>query len=169
MNCDQAFDEMTRADGRQSPELMQHFERCPRCREMAQVLAPVLTGLQMEGETLAQHAEGVPVPSRHETPRLTALAPDRDGPAPVFLTRVHQRSALWLKVASVCIAGIGTIIGAMLLSARSAPEPLIPSSSAHPHYTIRDCNWVNPELVSSGFDGRNVTLTCVACHLPGRN
>src|SRR5258708_1695928 len=42
MNCDTAFDLMTDAHGSRSGVLAQHFESCPRCRQMQATLAPAL-------------------------------------------------------------------------------------------------------------------------------
>ncbi|QDU79585.1 hypothetical protein Pla110_12960 [Polystyrenella longa] len=51
MNCDQAFEAMTRPAGTnslrsESVELEQHLRFCPRCRQMQDVLAPALESLQ---------------------------------------------------------------------------------------------------------------------------
>jgi len=42
MKCDTAFEYMTDADLRNSDELEQHLDRCPRCRQMQDTLAPAL-------------------------------------------------------------------------------------------------------------------------------
>ncbi|HEY2253078.1 MAG TPA: hypothetical protein VGH74_18525, partial [Planctomycetaceae bacterium] len=42
MNCDTAFDLMTDSHGSRSGALAQHFETCPRCRQMQETLAPAL-------------------------------------------------------------------------------------------------------------------------------
>lgn len=45
MKCDTAFDLMTDPAGCASAALAQHLETCPRCRQMRDVLQPVLTFL----------------------------------------------------------------------------------------------------------------------------
>ena len=42
MNCDQAFDALTDNNLRDSNELTQHLDSCPRCRDMADMLDPAL-------------------------------------------------------------------------------------------------------------------------------
>jgi len=42
MNCDEAFDAITDADGRNTDQFRWHLDRCPRCRQMQQVLEPAL-------------------------------------------------------------------------------------------------------------------------------
>lgn len=45
MNCDIAFELMTEPQGGRSLALREHLERCPRCRQMQETLAPALEWL----------------------------------------------------------------------------------------------------------------------------
>lgn len=158
MNCDQAFDEMTRADGVRSPELVQHLEGCRRCREMFEVLSPALSGLQTESRALARTIEGVSLQSN--SIRVVTPAGEQPGPSPRFLTRTHQGRQLWLKALAFFCAGAAIVLAALLVRQPSEP-PTAPVTG-----TPRDeCNWIHPEL-ARGDSARSVTLTCMACHLP---
>jgi hypothetical protein len=158
MNCDQAFDDMTRADGVRSAELEQHLAGCRRCREMFEILSPALTGLQTESQSLAGTVEGLALKPR--AIRVVAATRDEVGPAPRFLIRAQQGRQLWLKAFAFCCAGAVVVLGALLLR-HPAERAVIPLDGS-----ARDqCNLIHPEL-SKGDSPRSVTLTCVACHMP---
>ena len=57
MNCDTAFDLLTDANGSRSSALTQHFETCPRCRQMQETLSPALEFLT-HNEPSQEYAAG---------------------------------------------------------------------------------------------------------------
>lgn len=57
MNCDTAFDLLTDANGSRSSALAQHFETCPRCRQMQETLSPALEFLT-HNEPSQEYAAG---------------------------------------------------------------------------------------------------------------
>lgn len=165
MNCDHAFDEMTRTDLAPSPELEQHLRQCPRCREMSEILSPVLSGLKRENELLQQHVSGTSIAPAQKPVRSRVVSSDSLPHTPHFLSRSHQVGALWLKVAAVFFAGFGVVIGTLLVQAQfaarsSSPATLFPATAA-------DCTWLNRDNVSDSTP-RTITLTCIACHIPAR-
>ena len=182
MNCDEAFDALTRPHSQSDSALKWHLEMCPRCREMQDVLAPALAMFSEESErTTAEISE--PRSSR----RLDAAFWEGDENPPKaapFLTpeavRVAEQTANALRpsrrqpgripprllaVGAVCLLAACGVFFAM--RGASAP-PDRPETT--PVILADQCLWTNrkvdpPNVKRENNSSRWVVLSCVACHL----
>lgn len=57
MNCDQAFNALTDVSRRDHADLCEHLDRCPRCRDMAELLDPALN---LFGEVIDHDSKSSP-------------------------------------------------------------------------------------------------------------
>jgi len=160
MNCNQAFELMTDPVGAGSPALQRHLERCPRCRNMQQTLAPALDWMLIPAEhSRDEHG------SRSESPFLSAQAVMVA--EQVARTLPRRRTAGWIDALRraaviVTVAVLGILFGAMLL------EPKQPRPSVHPGSALTACLWDQRELRNKLPDAsaRGVVVSCVMCHVP---
>jgi hypothetical protein len=163
MNCDQAFETMTARDTELGHELEQHLSGCPRCREMAEVLSPVLVELHSVRQVLDSEAKfpsvredwGVKLARRtaQDMTQRSARAPRRAASSTAWKSRIALASLLVL-------IGVTGGWGMMLLQSENSP-----SAPASILFASENCTWRNPERVDSRSP-QTVTLTCIACHFP---
>ena len=162
INCDQAFEFMTSQDSESQPELSRHLEDCPRCREMAEVLSPVLGELN----SVRQFLDSEPAISRRddssgvqlairaaETLQSQDVAKSPSSRANSVLTsRILLTTLIFL---------IGLSGGWSLSLLKSDNLSQVPHSSV---LKTNDCTWITPAKAESRSP-KTVTLTCMACHL----
>jgi len=180
MNCDEAFEAITRWDSEHNAELDWHLEMCPRCREMQTVLSPALA-LFVETDDPAETAgiERGPLdreawhaaeadsphrPARFLTPEAVRVA--EETAASLYETKRPDRTAPgWLAVGLLCLlAGFGLFWG--MAKPGGAPNRELGS----PVMLADQCLWTNrhsdpPASSSEQSSPRWVVLSCVACHL----
>lgn len=151
ITCDQAFDCMTDARRKDSPELAAHLADCPRCRQMAETLAPavdLLTGPVppwMSGEAVATRTA-----ADTETVALAVRSARRLGRARTLLGAPLRRSLL----ASMGGALVGALAMALLLPAQKPSRPAAGEV----------CTWQNRSAAMVN-DAQTLALSCVVCHI----
>lgn len=166
MNCDEAFELLTSRDGRTSESLDAHLQRCPRCREMQEILSPALDWLAWDAEAPVPDRRG---PATAFAPLLTAQAVSIAEEAARRLPgRRSQRLAWWRQFGMItAIALGGVLIG--LFSAQERP-PQTESAALTSDPLLAACLWTSPGLRSSLSDSspRSVVVSCVMCHVPSQ-
>jgi len=151
IDCDQAFDCMTDAARRESPELRGHLETCPRCRQMSETLAPALDLLSGPVPPWMQ-AEPV---SGSSAPSATAVQ---------VAQRTSKRLRGWHenpfgRWGSPILAGlVGAAAGLVAMAVVPPPQAAAPAD-VPPICTWKDRDTTPPR------DARTLTLSCVVCHL----
>ena len=161
MNCDQAFDAMTEPTDAVNSDLQSHLRSCRRCREMAEVLSPVMVALRETAETLDSSASERSLASQESIRVATDVAtqlsirPERRHP------RTKHRT--WLHVGVAFFSGSVLALGvAFWQPAEEAVMPFSPAMSA------QDCTWQRHDESQQHASPKTLTLTCVACHLPSQ-
>ena len=167
MNCDEVFDQLTDPGRGMTRDLKWHMDRCPRCRQLHEVLKPALS--LFEGGDPPREPGGEIAAISHER-----LLPGQDA------VRLAERSAaslakrrrphLWesrrrrwlLGAACACglLAGSILTLGAVALlgdEGTFAGEATVAAVGDN-------CTWRSPES-QEGSPPRTVILSCVACHL----
>uniref|UniRef100_A0A7C2P0D6 Zinc-finger domain-containing protein n=1 Tax=Schlesneria paludicola TaxID=360056 RepID=A0A7C2P0D6_9PLAN len=160
MNCDHAFELITDPVGSGSPTLQRHLERCPRCRQMQQTLAPALDWLMAAEPALSPGSS-----SRGEAPFLSAQAVLVAEQVARSLPRRCDRGwgeSLCRGAAIAAVAALGVLFGALLL------EPKSPEKPATSAGTLTACLWEQQQLLDQLPDtsARGVVVSCVMCHVP---
>ncbi len=150
MNCDQAFDVMTSSRGAHDVDLLNHMDRCPRCREMHQTLEPALgmfradallgpswesQSCELEGQEIATQAA-----RRLST---TEAAPNR------------AAMSLWGYATAI-------ILGACLVWGTFAMNP-VALSLPEVHRGESTCLF-QQKTRSARMTGQQMTRSCLACH-----
>lgn len=164
MNCDQAFETMTSRDTELGHELEQHLSGCPRCREMAEVLSPVLAELHSVRQALDSEEKfpsvredwGVKLARRtaQDLSQRSARPPRRETASTAWKSRIALASLILL---------IGVTGGWGMMLFQSEHSSSVPAATL---FASENCTWKNPERVDSRSP-QTVTLTCIACHFPG--
>lgn len=180
MNCDEAFDALTRPNSEQDSALKWHLEMCPRCREMQEVLAPALALFSDEAEPPL--GEFSPSSDSHRlddafwdaeetastrTPLLTpeAVRVAEQTANALYPGRFSGRrmSARFLLGGLICLlAAFGLFFGL------SKPSPPAEHSQNGPVILADQCLWSNRDAEvpnAAKENSRWVVLSCVACHL----
>ncbi len=104
MNCDDAFDALTDPTGADAAELAEHLAKCPRCRELKQVLEPALSLLS------------------GNRPAEPAMAPLRSPDGPVSDAAVPQKAFLSVEAIGVAEAAAARLAALSAPGARSAAQ-----------------------------------------------
>ena len=150
IDCDQAFDCLTDAARRESPELRNHLDSCPRCRQMAETLAPAIDLLWG------------PVPPWMQAEAVTtATAPTATA------VRIAQRNARRLSTwRGTLVRGWGSHLVAGLVGAAAGLVAMafVPPPQAAPGDVPAICTW-NDRGTVPARDARTLTRSCVVCHL----
>lgn len=150
IHCDQAFDCMTDASRRESPELAAHLDSCPRCREMAETLSPAIEFLSgpvppwMQGEAVTRSE--APSAAATLVARQAGRRLSREGRNP------FRRASAYLLFA---FGGAAAAIAAMAI---------VPPRGAAAVDPPDVCAWKHRDLTPER-DARTMTLSCVVCHL----
>jgi hypothetical protein len=179
MNCDDAFDALTDPRGRDAAALAAHLARCPRCRQMQQVLEPALSQLA-EADRPAAAVDPLAPTDGDDEPRSVSTRPFLSGEA----LRIANAAALRLaKPAATCgqarRTGSGRLrvafhtalssaalilfgaLGAWALSGGHRDFQPVPSAAPPPS---RVCTRHEVARARS-VDARAAILSCVSCHL----
>lgn len=174
MNCDQAFDAMTSSEWKSDTELEHHFSGCPRCREMAEVLSPLLTDLDDVREQLTSDSEGEQfawnsfnsVSIARQTASQLGAHSGLHEPARNHKRRALSLKTIGLKTATVCLCSMALLVvaGGWWLFGSDSSGSQIGGVRGAALLSSDDCSWKFPDRVDSE-SSRTVTLTCVACHL----
>lgn len=185
MNCDQAFDAITNPARTAATELDDHLIRCPRCRQLREVLAPALDLLCDESDAGDSATLPPTEPSLHDrysdgrtssaSPDAVRLAeaaaerlagrayaaarPSADG-ARFPLTGVYARAAALVVFGAVA----GYCIGpwprdADVRGLQALPPAGQSREQCSRHELSRDRR----------VDARSVVASCVACHFKARD
>lgn len=163
MNCDEAFDQLTDPKHRDSADLRWHLERCPRCRQMQDVLAPALDLFDAPGEMFMESPSLPPSGSGFLSAESILLA-ERTA---AELSRSHvaepprRKSFVMasLKYAAFFFLGAAVVFGITNFSADGKP-----AISAQP----TQCLWQQQQQGSNSersANSKSVVLSCVECHL----
>lgn len=169
MNCETAFEYLTDSVLSNSPELRQHLAKCPRCREMEEVLSPALSWIveaAREDDAVRSQQPSSPFLTAETVAvadRLAAqLAQDKETRRELLPSTLPRKFAgrSWAGwraggvVAMLMLAGFG----GWFLGANWGPE----SSS-----TSTVCLWTNREWSAAAVDqsAKSITMSCLACHL----
>lgn len=150
IDCDQAFDCMTDRTRRESPELCGHLETCPRCRQMAETLAPAID----------LFAGPVP-PWMQAEPVTTATAPS--GTAVRVARQSARRLSTWSRIPR---SGWGSHLFAGVVGAAAGfvAMAFVPPPNAAPARVPPICTWKD-RGTAPARDAQTLTRSCVLCHL----
>lgn len=161
MTCDQAFDFLTDLERRDDRRLAQHLAGCPRCRGMAEALAPVL-GLWREvasEEASPRENRVIDAGVAVRTPLVAAASSSRVEVGG-SLVPSNRWNAIRHWIAAFA-AGIVVAFGLQAVSGR-APEPRSLPTSGQPER----CAWLDRQAIrSDDRTAQGVILSCVACHI----
>lgn len=168
MNCDQAFSALTDVSRRDHTELCEHLDRCPRCRDMAELLDPALN---LFGEVIdhdGEHSPEIPADSSCDT-HAAASSPAADekfSAVPSTSRGIQYRP--WLsgqprrtkpQQDGLTVAAFLTLIAVMMAAMVNVER------SSHSNATVvslpADCQ--RNQTTDAGPD--QTIAGCVACHL----
>jgi hypothetical protein len=186
MNCDEAFDALTDPVSADAAELGEHLFKCPRCRELKQVLEPALSLLC--GELPAEPAMPAALPNEgrrddHTVPsQKSFLSVVAIGVAEAAAARLgsqsapsgsrsvvqvpgHRMGGRALQGLSCAVLGGLAVFCIGLWNAKSdvAPQPLLVPGVIPAGVCTR--NAVPQKATQPRENARAVILSCVACHL----
>lgn len=163
MRCDDAFDALTSAEAMQDDSLQAHLAACPRCRALADVLAPLR---QPVGETAGTSESLLPPHSAaaRESVRIAEGSAERLK----FLSRIDRVGSRSLRFragyAVSFLAGAAAALG-IAASLRSAPSIPARADRTVCLWTMHGLQQDTSQLVGERATSSDVVLTCVACHL----
>jgi hypothetical protein len=186
MNCDDAFDALTDPEGADAAELVEHLAKCPRCRELKQVLEPALSLLC--GDLPAERAmlAAAPNEGRGNDPAIPSrkafLSADAIGVSEAAAARLASLSALSDSRPVVRLPGrriSGRALQGVLCAALGGlavfciafwdgrsdvpPQPQLAPAVIPTGVCTR--NTVPQKATQKRENARAVILSCVACHL----
>jgi hypothetical protein len=173
MNCDDAFDFLTDPSRRDSAALLAHLERCPRCRQMRDVLEPALDlfGGPAPASSALNEAITAAYDSDGDTNRASVLSPEtlqiaEQAAAQLSSTRAQRAPAKGWPVVAVCRYAAVFLVGTLLSLALTADRSDRAPDSASPP-PASQCTWKNQtqENWRQELRARQVVQSCVACHL----
>ena len=157
MNCDQAFDALTSADGLRSAELQGHLDACPRCRDMAVTLAPALElfGAGRHDDMRDTHGW------EHPAAPITAVQAARAAAQRWTQHGRRHGSRSWL-VEGLKIGGAGVVAAALVMVLTGGPA----SESVSPSTAAASCQWIDRGSVAQTRPSAAVlSMACMNCHL----
>lgn len=168
MTCDDAFDALTDPLLRDDAALRSHFEGCPRCRQMEEVLQPALAALAP-----LSAAGTFSVPDDSSAPFLTAaLIAEAEAAARALTPRPaaasqgsgNRRAFDW-RMTTVSLLFV-VCVSALPFVAAAWNTHVTPAAAClwkqHQGTEIAAASKTDPAETAS----QRVVLTCVACHLP---
>jgi hypothetical protein len=186
MNCDDAFDALTDPEAADAAELAEHLAKCPRCRELKQVLEPALSLLC--GDLPAEPAMAATPPNEGRgndpaaAPRNAFLSADAIGVAEAAAARLASLSAPGGSRSVVRLPGRriggGALQGALCAALGGLavfciafwdgksdvrPQPQLAPAVIPTGVCTR--NAVAQKATQKRENARAVILSCVACHL----
>ena len=161
MNCDQAFEAMTEPTGTNGADLQIHLQSCRRCREMAEVLSPVMVALRETAETLDTFESKNSLASQESIRVATNVATQFSRRPERRRNRASHKT--WLQLGAAFFSGSVLALGVAFWQPAEEPmKPFLPAMSA------QDCTWQRHDDSLQHASPKNLTLTCVACHLPSQ-
>ena len=186
MNCDDAFDALTDPAWADTAELAEHLVKCPRCRDLKQVLEPALSLLS--GDLPAEPAMPAALPNEGRgndddvASQRAFLSVEAIGVAEAAAARLASQSAAGgsrpvvrlpgnriggRAVQGVLCAALGGLavfcIGLWDGKSDVAPQPSLVPSAIPAGVCTR--NAVPQKATQPRENARAVILSCVACHL----
>jgi cytochrome c553 len=184
MNCDDAFDALTDPDLANTGELAEHLAKCPRCRDLKQVLEPALSLLC--GDLPAEPAMAAALPNegrgndQADASRQAFLSVEAIGVAEAAAARLASLNAPAGRPVvrlpgrrfsgrplrgALCAAFGGLAVFCLALwygKSDVAPQPsLVPVIPAG----VCTRNTLPRRATKTPENARAVILSCVACHL----
>ena len=166
MNCDDVFDQLTEPGRGMTRDLKWHLDRCPRCRQLHEVLKPALSLFggddpprEPGGNALGVSGEGLPAYDAVRLAERTAASLSKKRGASLS----ESRSGRWL-LGAACACGLlaGSLVTAGAMTWFGDEGTLTREA---PVAAVRDeCIWQSSEL-AKGSEPRPVILSCVACHV----
>jgi len=186
MNCDEAFDALTDPASADTAELAEHLVKCPRCRELKQVLEPALSLLC--GDLPAEPAMPAALPNEGRgnadavasqksflsveaigmaeaaAARLASLSVAR-GNRPVVRLPGHRISGRTLQgLLCAALGGLAVFcIGLWVGKSDVTPQPRLAPGVIPAGVCTR--NAVPQKARQTRENARTVILSCVACHM----
>lgn len=150
MTCDDAFDELTSPDGRTSPRLAAHLNKCARCRAMAETLAPAIDLFGATATALASPPTSAVAVATKSAARLAR----RDQ------STLPSHRGTWerrLGLALVAAAGAACCFIAIQLGGQQSDRSA--TTVTCPRQSPLATEWMN----RNSFP---VAMACIACHPP---
>lgn len=156
MNCNDAFDRLTMPSGRNDARLTAHLATCPRCRAMAETLAPAL-------DLFAQTDFHVTAAEDHPTTAMQI--------ATKSATRLHRRARRTdartstrpaSKLAWMASAIAGAACCFLVLEFREQSDQASPQTASCPRQSPAAVEWLGRNSVP-------MAMACVACHPSGQS
>ncbi|HET6326276.1 MAG TPA: hypothetical protein VFG04_16480 [Planctomycetaceae bacterium] len=186
MNCDDVFDALTDPQWADAAELAEHLAKCPRCRELKQVLEPALSLLC--GDLPAEPAMRAALPHEEQTSddavlsKRPFLSVEAIGVAEAAAARLASQSAPSRSSRVIRLPGhrvSGRAVQGVLCAAfgglavfcialwdgksEVTPQPLLVPTVKPAGVCTR--NAVRQKTTQPRENARAVILSCVACHL----
>ena len=163
MNCDQVFDALTDNNLRDSNELIQHLDNCPRCRDMADMLDPAL---DLFADVLEASGEFEPSASSENSGNEYADSAPTSEQARSTRPRTASRSWLQLSQRRAASQRDGLRVAAflMLIAVMMAAMVNVERAGRNEAVAISlpaDCQ----RTANTESSSVNVAAGCVACHL----
>ncbi len=149
MTCDDAFDLLTGPERVENPPLADHLARCPRCRAMAETLAPAIELFRDSPSSTVD-----PVASSVIAARAAARLASR---AAVASAPRRERIKRALGVALAALGGAACCFAIAQVGGLSKSEH---SVAICPRRSTEASEWLNKNAVP-------LAVACVACHPPG--
>lgn len=163
MTCDDVFNALTSDAALQEAALQTHLTSCPRCRALADVLAPLR---EPAGETTGAPEALLPpyAAASLEAVRIAEVSADRlkflSQTAPVGFRSARFRAGYAVSF----LAGAAAALG-IAASLRSAPSVPARTDRTVCLWTMQGLQEDTSRLVGENATSGDVVLTCVACHL----
>ncbi|HVJ87656.1 MAG TPA: hypothetical protein VM452_18490 [Caulifigura sp.] len=149
MTCDDAFDLLTGPERVETPPLADHLACCPRCRAMAETLAPAIELFRDSPSSMVD-----PVASSVIAERAAARLARR---AAVARAPRRERVKRVLGVALAALGGAACCFAVLQLGAGADSGS---SMAICPRRSTEASEWLNKNAVP-------LAVACVACHPPG--
>ena len=149
MTCDDAFDLLTGPERVETPPLADHLARCPRCRAMAETLAPAIE-LFRDSPSATIDPVASSVIAARAAARLSRRAAVAHAPRVERMKRV-------LGIALAALGGAACCLAIAQVGGLSNPDHSI---AICPRRSTEASEWLNKNAVP-------LAVACVACHPPG--
>jgi len=166
MNCDTAFDLMTDAAGSRSGALAQHFETCPRCRQMQETLAPALEFLTQDeraddfsarsGESPSSEAAGRQPIITIESLKIAHQAASRLA-AQAELPRARRQRLAGQLTGYAAVFAAGLLVALSLVPERGSEKPM-PTGQCTRQEAARDDSLRSADTIQA------LAQSCAVCH-----
>ncbi|SFH83680.1 hypothetical protein [Planctomicrobium piriforme] len=163
ISCDDAFHLITDPHASQHGELQAHLQDCPRCRDLADALSPLLSSLTTPAPesprtfSMTLPAGEPAVQIAHESAeRLNSWMAPRKASASYRAGRWTWKILSASRYAAVFVGGVAAALGFAAL------QPSSPAAASPADRNV--CVWSTRQVAES-HGSADVVLTCVACHL----